>query len=50
MYWPIGEMVNTSPSQGDIQGFKSLMGHHYEINGLQKSRFYVIMYMSRKLA
>ena len=29
LLWLIGEMVNTSPSQGDIQGFKSLMSHQF---------------------
>ena len=27
-------MVNTSPSQGDIHGFKSHMGHQYKNNQL----------------
>ncbi len=41
-------MVNTSPSQGDIHGFKSHMGHHKEINELKivhffcKKVFYII--------
>ena len=26
--WPVGEMVNTVPSQGIIHGFKSRTGHH----------------------
>ena len=26
--WPVGEMVNTLPSQGNIHGFKSHTGHH----------------------
>ena len=25
---PIGEMVNTLPSQGNIHGFESHIGHH----------------------
>ena len=25
--WPVGEMVNTVPSQGIIHGFKSRTGH-----------------------
>lgn len=28
MPWPVGEMVNTLPSQGNIHGFKSHTGHH----------------------
>ena len=28
--WPIGEMVNTPPSQGGIHGFKSHIGHHID--------------------
>ena len=26
--WPVGETVNTSPSQGDIHGFEPRTGHH----------------------
>lgn len=29
--WPVGEMVNTVPSQGIIHGFKSRTGHHKDI-------------------
>ena len=30
LIWPVGEMVNTLPSQGNIHGFKSHTGHHYK--------------------
>ena len=33
--WPVGEVVNTSPSQGDIHGFKSHTGYHLVINKLE---------------
>ena len=26
--WPVGEVVNTSPSQGDIHGFEPRTGYH----------------------
>ncbi len=26
--WPVGEMVNTLPSQGNIHGFEPHTGHH----------------------
>ena len=31
LLWLIGEMVNTSPSQGDIHGFKSHMSHQEKL-------------------
>lgn len=37
LLWLIGEMVNTSPSQGDIHGFKSHMSH--QENNVPKGTF-----------
>ena len=30
--WPVGEAVNTLPSQGNIHGFKSRTGYHENKN------------------
>ena len=42
LLWLIGEMVNTSPSQGDIHGFKSHMSHQEETI-VPKGTFYFIL-------
>ena len=34
MLWPIGGMVNTSPSQGEDYQFDAGMGYHKESIGL----------------
>ena len=41
--WPVGEAVNTLPSQGNIHGFKSHTGHHYDRKlELLKGSFFII--------
>ena len=38
---PIGEMVNTLPSQGNIHGFESHTRHHIKNTHLMMSAFFV---------
>lgn len=43
-HWPVGEMVNTLPSQGNIHGFKSHTGHQLCNLPLSFKGFYFYKY------
>ena len=44
MPWPVGEMVNTLPSQGNIHGFEPHTGHHLKRTQVIHS-YYLFLYL-----